>query len=116
MRTDGQVTFWQIQHRIDNIWSRIELPASSDGYSKPLHDPVWREHTACGQCWQRHGEYGFLSETEAMNSIPLVRKAKPDMRIRIARISMSQRTIDVARFEAMELIRMSRGDERWDIR
>jgi nicotinic acid phosphoribosyltransferase len=105
MRSDGTVTYWQFQHNITEPdsgkpakWVEVGGTIEARGFNAPRNTKgkvvvdVWREHTACGKCWQRHGYHGFLTVKEAMKALPLVTKCYRAYEVRIVKITKSQHT------------------------
>jgi hypothetical protein len=94
MRCDGEVTFYQFQVQLEaGTWARIEICATN---AQGVTDSLWREHTACGACWQRYGQFGFLDRHEAIAAIPYVIGKRPGRTIRIAKITKTQATATLA--------------------
>lgn len=103
MRSDGTVTYWQFQYNYTEPdsgkpakWTECSYDIQEDekkcGRGYPKTHKFWREHTACGKCWQRHGYHGFLTVKEAMCALSLVAKHYRAYEVRIVKITKSQHT------------------------
>jgi len=102
MRSDGTVTYWQFQYNVTEAdsgkpakWVEVGGTVEARGFNvdkRGTSHATWREHTACGKCWQRHGYNGFMTVKEAMKALPLVTKCYRAYEVRIVKITKSQHT------------------------
>lgn len=109
MRSDGEVTYYFIQHGADGrrgswVSSSLDHLLFGDmtaeekrGGQAARYRELTRPESASSDLWQRYGINGFVDPDDAFAVLTALQERKPDMRFRVAKRHIIQTTTAVVR-------------------
>jgi len=100
LRKDGKYVIYKIQCRsiFSSDPSRSKwhfLNFDSIGKNLPrgtIYSDPWRSFSACGECWQKTGEFGCFDIKIAKPFLEKLERISRDYKFRLVRVAISQHT------------------------
>lgn len=96
LRKDGKYVIYMVQCRSISIgakWHFLNFDSIEKGLSQEtIFSEPWRSFTACGECWQRTGEFGCFDIKVAKLFLKQLEKLSYDYKFRLVRITINQHT------------------------
>lgn len=100
LREDGKYVIYKIQCKSifsndpgRSKWHFLNFDSiGKDLSQKTRYSEPWRSFTACGECWQKTGEFGCFDIRIAELFLKKLKGLSHDYKFRLARVTTSQHT------------------------